>query len=214
MRGVMAPPQGRYCFAETDARGNFRLRNHSQTIFFAHGDFQPLTKIVEYSTRRIEVALDKANGTWVVPDCKTSVNYREHPGDFVELSYFYISFFVPVSKDIQFRKVSDADYTLYTFGYGARESRHVLQGWFGLYAADLSSSEKLLIKSVEFNERWARVGAFNARDMRGRSSDGKRWRFFSIDASAIFYENAPEEAASKFDGLLDHMCYQDRIIKK
>jgi hypothetical protein len=217
MRGTYAPPEGRYNFAETDANGNFKLLSHGRAIYFRRPDLQPLTKVMNYSARKIEVVLENVSGTWLVPACTDLIEYQRHPRDYAELSGIFLPLFVLRDKDIEIKKVKDIDYVAYYLGYGTKESRQWLQAWFGPNAVYLSTTERLLVKSSEFSERWARIGDGDASDidMRGRFADGRQWRFIGLGGgSAIFYEDASPELAASFDGLLDNMCHQFHVLRK
>jgi hypothetical protein len=209
-RGTIAPRQGRRFYEETDSRGRFRLANHGRAIYFQHRDFQPLTKIIDYSASRVDVVLEAEHDVWDVPNCAGSAEYQKNKDDYVEMQY--PSIFLPRPREVHFKRVKDVDYVLYIFAYGPSERRNALQGWFGPYAADESVSAKSLVKSTTFNERWAKFGDLKALDIYGQTTDGKHWRYLSFGTSAIFYEDASQEAASIFDDMLGRSCHETRKL--
>jgi len=210
-RGIIAPREGRRFSEKTDSQGRFKLRNHGQAIYFRYQAFQPLTKIIEYATSRIDVVLEPEYDSWNVPSCTDSVDYRKNKDKYVEMRNFLgPSLFVPRADGVQSKKVRDIDYVLYVFTYGPSKRREALQGWFGLYAADLSVSARSLVRSTNFKERRAKFGDREALDIYGQTTDGKYWHYVSFWSNAIFYEDASKDAANKFDDMLSRMCYETR----
>jgi hypothetical protein len=61
---------------------------------------------------------------------------------------------------------------------------------------------------MNFSERRAKFGDYEALDIYGQTTDGKHWHYFSFETNAIFYEDASKEAASIFDEMLAKMCYE------
>ena|ERR1700687_3521230 len=210
-RGTIAPKLGRRFSEETDSRGRFKLRNHGQVIYFGHPGFQPLAKVIEYSAQVVDVVLEPEHDTWVIPICAGSEQYQRNRRAYVEIKDLLVhSLFLPHPPEVQFKKVSDVDYVLYIFAYGPRERSFVLQGWFGLNAADESLSARSLVKSTNFSERRAKFGDYEALDIYGQTTDGKHWHYFSLETNAIFYEDASIEAARIFDEILHKICYEKR----
>jgi hypothetical protein len=208
-RGTMAPKDGRRFDELTDSRGRFSLRNHGRVVYFGHRDFQPLAKVIDYSTSRVNVVLEAEHNNWDVPLCAGSTAYQKNKDHFVSIqSFLYPSLFLPQPRGVKFKKVRDVDYELYIFAYGPSEQGNVLQGWFGLNAADYSVSAESLVKSTNFKERWAKFGDVSALEIYGQSMEGKYWRYLSFDTSALFYKDASKEAADVFDDMLQKICYQ------
>lgn len=207
--GMIAPKAGRRFSEKTDSRGRFRLRNHGQAIFFQHPDFQPLTRVIQYSTSRLDVVVEPDHDAWGVPICTGSVEYQKNKDEYVEIKDpFSLALFLPRPREVEFKRATDVDYVRYVFAYGPSEHRNTLQGWFGLNAADRSVSARSLIKSMNFNERWAKFGDLRALDIFGQTTDGKYWHYLCFSTSAIFYEDTSKEAASVFDDMFSKTCYE------
>jgi hypothetical protein len=207
--GTIMPPEGRSFTDRTDDQGRFKLRGHGQAVYFQRRDLQPLTKVIDYSQRVLDVVLMPAHVGWAAARCSESADYRRQSGEFEKLSSpFRWSFFVPREPTVRFKRIRDVDYIEYLFWYGSGENRSYLQGWFGLNAADKSISESSLVKSTTFEERWADLGIWLSHDIYGRTSEGMRWRYLSLETSAIYYETATDKAADVFDHMLSRICYE------
>ncbi len=181
--------------ATTDKTGAFKLSNHGRIIYFKHQDLRPLTKVVELSAKRLEVAMqDAASSTWKLPLCSED-----------KLQRVGFNFMVKVPDDVVVEKGDRFGNEVYFFGYYVGEQSEVMVNW-----TDSTSDEpgdKYLLDSTEFSERLWTSGKTTGYETRGVMSNGQLWRRISFRWGAISYQGNSKESAKVFDKIMDNMCF-------
>jgi hypothetical protein len=69
-------------------------------------------------------------------------------------------------------------------------------------------SDDWIITSAETSSRSWRYGDAEGLDLRGRSKEGKFWRYFGTYGIGLSYKEASKEAADYFDRIMDSACHR------
>lgn len=189
--------------ATTDSNGFFRLPSHGQLVYFHRDDLRPLTRIVDLSTKHIDVTMeDNARTLWKVPPCS--------PGD--KSNRAGIGFMIEVPANVMVKKdeqrFQDGGYF---YGYRLGEQIEAMVNWWE--STSLEPEEKYLLDSKEFSQRMWISGDNRGYEFRGTLSDGKAWRRISLRNGAITYQGHSKEAAKIFDSMIDSMCFDASAVK-
>lgn len=189
--------------AATDQNGFFKIPDHGQIVFFKRQDLRPLTKVIDLSTKQIEIVMeDGARSTWKVPLCSSLADNRQRVG---------IGFKVAVPENVLSKKVIKFDQDVYYYGYDLGERYEVMANWWG--ASSIEPDDKFVLGSKDITERTWTSGKITGYEIRGVKADGKMWRRVSFSGGAIAYQKNSKESATAFDSLIDGMCFDESEIK-
>ena len=115
-----------------------------------------------------------------------------------------VEFYVPMSAHLT--KTTDADYLEYHVRYGPTSEKVWLNFTFGPMVGGYSPHD-VQGRTIRWTSRKWQCNRIEGSDVRGVSSDGRRWRYINILASGFAaYESVDAKAADYFDGILDTMC--------
>jgi hypothetical protein len=183
---------------ETDDRGMFSLPHFEKIMAFRRDGFRPLTRIVDPSTKRLDVVLENAAATeWVIPRCAAN--------DKSGRIGFRLRLRVP--KQAIARKARDVDYEDLAIGYGPKSNRVWLTGITGPYSGAFGFPPYAwILNATEFSERSYKAGEIEGADLRGRMRDGTYWRYVGRLGESIEYSSLSKEQAAFFDRIIDGAC--------
>jgi hypothetical protein len=188
----------------TDSNGLFKLPSHGRVVYFRREDLRPLTKILDLSTKKIEVTMeDGAASLWKIPTCTSVGNKANRMG---------VGFKVVVPNNVMVKKDDGRfEHGGYFFGYDIHGQIETMINWWE--STSLEPSEKFLLESKEFSQRLWISGKFSGLEFRGLTADGKLWRRVSIRNGAITYQGNQKQSAEVFDAMIDSMCFDDSAVK-
>jgi hypothetical protein len=115
-----------------------------------------------------------------------------------------VEFYIPPSAHLT--ETTDADYVDYSVRYGPSRQKMWLNFMFGPMVGEYSAHN---VQSGAIRWIWRKwtCNGIEGNDVRGRSSDGARWRYINIPTSGFAaYEGVAAKAADYFNGILDTMC--------
>lgn len=179
----------------TNGSGGFALNNVGRVICFRKSGFQPYVTVRESSDSNTDAALRSATPTPPFPECTGKLSRRKRGG-------MQILFDVP--RGAKVKQLNDADTwkDVITFSKNPTE-RMVIES--GIMLGGLTfPDEWLLLNASSVTGRWLDAGA--AMDFRGRTKEGRQWRFLGSAFSIATYNNADPDAARFFDGIIDSAC--------
>ena len=182
---------------ETDNKGGFSLPRHGKVICFRGVGVRPLTRIVDETISTLDVVLEEAAATQLgLPDCS-----RERiPG-----KYLGQSLRLPIPQGAEFHEGFDVDYGYFSIGYISEKNRIWIEGIYGTMATIGIPPEEWILEAKEFTER-SYTGAGTGADIRGRTKDGKYWRYIGGLGESIEYSGVTEDGAAFFDKIIDSAC--------
>jgi hypothetical protein len=198
---------------KTDEKGTFeisffRSQMLGNVISFRLSGYKPISKILDAKTETLEVILEHAAGSnWAVSQCTEKENLEKRKGFWAK----YLWFRLP--EDVMHKESKDVDYKEDFFIYGAKDKRERLVMMEGHFASSGKPLDRLYLSSKEFDERLVKVGNAEWLDVRGKTSDGKRWRWVG-GISFVSYEDVSDEAAAYFDKVIDSVCWKERKFKQ
>jgi hypothetical protein len=183
--------------AETDNNGFFSLPRPGRVICFRRAGFRPLTKIVDETISTLDVVLEEVTATELgLSDCSRVRNAGKRVGQSLRL---------PVPKGADSHEGFDVDHGYFSIGYISERNRIWLEGIYGPMATIGIPPEEWILEAKEFTER-SYTGAVTGADMRGRSKDGKYWRYIGGLGESIKYSGVTEDIAAFFDKIIDNAC--------
>jgi hypothetical protein len=197
---------------ETDEKGTFavpifRLKTTGTVIAIRANGYKPASKIVEPTTETLDVVLqENPGGNRTIPECTTKENSEKRQ------SFWWGGLWFRIPGKLKHKKVTDVDYIENNYMYEVKGSKEWLSIMEGHMASGGRPLDKTYLSSTEFEESLVTVGEAEFLDAIGRTTDGKRWRWFG-GISFVSYENVSDEAANYFDQMIDSVCRKERIVK-
>jgi hypothetical protein len=191
---------------KSDKDGIFRIKKilHQEMIWFSRSGYKPLLMTITGS--KMNIVLEKAGfreSEWVLSWCPPIEKKGRYIGD-------NLNVFVP--KAIRIYESTGADYWMVAILHGPEKERltfgsgptwtHGFPDW-AKTLPDLVSRE-VIIGDPSDNESYSHEAV--ASDVRGRSKDGKFWRFTGDCFEALEYEGVTKEDAEEFDKIIDTLC--------
>jgi hypothetical protein len=195
---------------ETDSQGKFKLPDHSRVVFFRHGNFRPLSKIVDLATTNLDVVLEESTGSELkVSVCPTTSEFGERVG-------FEMKFLI--TGEMAVTVVNGAHGRI--FHIFDKKDEHVplkerelmvLEGGY----SEFYPEEELLLSASGYAERWWMFGLEKGGvDIQGRGKNGSWWRWTGLLKNPITYRNVSERKAKAFDKIIDSMCLDPEILER
>lgn len=115
-----------------------------------------------------------------------------------------VEFYIPPSAHLT--ETTDADYVDYSVQYSPGREKMWLKFTVGPMVGEYSPHDAQS-RAIRWTWRKWTCNGIEGNDVRGRSSDGARWRYINIPASGFAaYEGVGARPADYFDGILDTMC--------
>jgi hypothetical protein len=115
-----------------------------------------------------------------------------------------VQFYIPPFAHLT--ETTDADYVDYSVRYGPRRQKIWLNFMFGPMVGGYAPHD-VQSGAIQWTRRKWTCNGIEGSDMRGLSSDGRRWRHINIPTSGFAaYKSVTAKAADYFDGILDTMC--------
>ncbi len=195
--GVTVRAAQTYC--ETDEKGRFRIQLPSDSIKFCcvlqfkKKGYRTLTKVVDPASGTLDIMLQPGEQKWVPPDWNPSDSRRVGA---------QMRFLVP--KGAKVKRGRDVDYWTIAVGFGSGKNRE----WMEIGGGPTWSSGLPIVSDmtslIEVSERDMVCGIYGI-DIRGRTRNGKRWRFAGTWGETVTYRDASEQAARFFDSIIDGM---------
>ena len=117
---------------------------------------------------------------------------------------------LPLPRGAVVKRITDADYSAYSIGFGAKQDRAWLSGVHGPLVSGEKAPEAWLSSSAEVSQRVWRHRKYEGIDARGKLTNGNYWRYFGQYGEVIQYYDVSAEAAAYFDSLIDKVCIAER----
>ncbi len=184
-------------WAITDLTGSFRITEYGKVLFFLHPGFRPLVRLLNESTRRVDVVLEEEpeSTTWSIPVC-IGIN-MDRVGGQLQL---------PLPKWAKVEQFIGTDYSgaRITQAHGVGQDELIV--FWGPTAASGFPAEKYVLTATDLETRTYKSGYLRGVDMRGHSADGKYWRLVGSTTDQISYYDASLSSAQAFDDAISHTC--------
>jgi hypothetical protein len=193
-----------YCRADmettTNEKGQFRLYDRGRVIFLQHNGYRPVVLVSEGLKNEIEIVMEEAKQTeWLIPPCGQELGGRQLRIARLRLQH---------PSGAQVKKGRDIDYEDFSIAYGQGNDQQYLYAIWGPMASHGFPPDSWISASVGFTSRSWRFGEAVGMDVRGRSKEGKFWRYFGTYGIGLSYKEASKEAADYFDRIMDSACHQ------
>lgn len=181
----------------TRADGTFRIRTEASAVVFRHQNFASVFRRTD--------GLKDAQIRMLPLSPKAFPVCRGHHFD-ETTNALRFSFNIPDTPGVsRLAPASDIDYTTRSYLLNANRSAFMLHGrgyaWSTGFPLD-----SVVWASVEYDESVFEIGAIRIVDARGRTADGKRWRFLGRFTETISYGPLPPQEAAIFDRAIDGVC--------
>lgn len=190
--------------AETDVAGSFNLRPPSsadcgKVVFFWAAGFLPQIKIVDESTKEIHAVLEESpsHGRIILACSETRTNGRR-------LGWLLR---VPVPRGASVERSRGLHGAGWNIKVRSKKRRIKLNGYGGQYAHSYPSDD-LILTATELTIQTWRSGKEEGVDLRGRASDGTRWRYFAVFGEEVQYSGVSDEEANMLDNIIDGACVE------
>jgi hypothetical protein len=174
----------------TDASGRFHMSRPDLLVRFSKEGYNPTTISTGAITN--DIVLKSTTSSWRPPVCSRSAAGRF--GERMRFAYANGTRLI-TGSDIDYRTVSVrfAGATL-TFGTGPH------------WTSGLPSPSVLKEADLEERDVWTPWGS-PAAEYRGRGANGTHWRLILIMSESIGYDGASAAAATRFDAIIDSVCF-------
>ncbi|MEP7273060.1 MAG: hypothetical protein ABI882_16290 [Acidobacteriota bacterium] len=136
---------------------------------------------------------------WVIPSCEQKLAGNK-------ISIARLQLLIP--SGAREKRGRDIDYEDFSVAYGQGNDQQYLYGIWGPMASRGFPSDSWIVSSAEIAPRSWRFGDAGGLDLRGRSKEGKFWRYFGTYGIGLSYKEASKEAAEYFDRIMGSACYQ------
>lgn len=189
--------------ATTNSEGHFRLEQPGRVVHFSQSGLQPKTIVLGDQLSEIQVAMDSATNSLVIPVCEEPASGHQRIG----WGNYGLQFSVPTREVKILGGKPDVDYVRY--GIKPKGSKAYLELWFGGNAAATDADDDQFIDSVEFAERNVVFpdGSIVGKDSSGRLRNGRSWRHVAVMVQgAAIYRDATQEDAKVFDQIIGSIC--------
>ena len=195
--GVTVRAAEKYC--ETDEKGRYRIQLPSTStdfccvLQFKKQGYRTLTKAADPVSGVLDIILQTGESKWAPPDWNPSVPKRVGA---------QMRFLVP--KGTKVKRGRDVDYWTIAVGFGSHKNLEWMQLGGGPTWSSGLPLKSDMTSLVEISERDMVCGIYGI-DIRGRTKEGKRWRFVGTWGETATYRDASEQAARFFDSIIDGM---------
>lgn len=173
----------------TDDQGNFELKGVGRVIFFTAPKFEALTHIRGLQESSFEVALKPTVGGLQPAVCPNG----EESGK----RYGYWSLFL-IPRGARVKRHNGDDTWDIDFYFPRSKTKEHANLWSGALMGNDLVEERLVLDASSFSQR--------GYDWRGKSREGKNWRWTSFYGNLVRYEDASDDAARFFDRVIDSVC--------
>jgi hypothetical protein len=187
----------------TNSEGYFRLEQPGRVVHFSQSGLQPKTIVLGEQLSEIQVAMDSATNSLVMPICEEPASGHKRIG----WGNYGLQFSVSTHEAKILGGKPVADYVRYAIK--PRGSKAYLELWFGVYATESDADDDQFIDSVEFAERNVVFsdGSIVGKDSSGRLRNGRSWRHAAVlGQGAAIYRDATQEDAKVFDQIISSIC--------
>lgn len=175
--------------SKTDDQGHFELKNVGRVVFFVAPKFEVLTKTRAALQSPLEVSLKPDLKEHWPATCSADLKAGKRYGTF-------FLFLMPQGTKMKHHHDVDTWDLVADFPH-SKTGEHLIL-WSGPMLGDGFVPEEMILQSDSFSQRGF--------DWRGRSHEGKNWRWFSSHEDLIHYEDASDDAAHFFDEIIDSVC--------
>lgn len=181
----------------TDASGHFDLSTRAPAFVIRKDGYEGVFVRTEDAS---EIQITLKNSTVTLPACSEKSTCTSLDG-------FDSAFCFPhIDKMKVSDQSNDIDYGNRIYSIGSGKSRQTMQHAAGpMWGVGLPYDGDVW-GSVEYSERTYRYGEGFIVDARGKTKDGKLWRFVGRFGESAAYQNVDQEAAAQFDRVLDGVC--------
>jgi len=199
---IVRGPQTVDC--RTDENGRFSMRVPSDPVFccvvqFRQKGYRTVTKAIDPQIGTLDVVLKPGESLWIPRTWDPSDSKR-----------IGITMRLAVPKGATIKRGHDVDYWTVSVGFGPKKNREWMQiGGGPTWSLGLPSKGDMA-SSIEIAER--DMGCWDGIDIRGRSNDGRRWRFTGMWGETIRYNGVSEKAAMFFDSIIDGLCCDPEAV--
>lgn len=183
----------------TKSDGTYQTSRPGKVIFLHKPGYRPHVLLTEKLSGRVEVALEDASfSEWRISSCGKEEKLKK-----LILGNLVVS----VLDRAEINLSDDIDYASRAVFYDSGKKERL--DWIhGPHATGGFPPDKWIVSSSEFAIRSCRFDGSEGIDIRGRSIEGKYWRFFGIFGTVISYHDASTDASAFFDRILDSVCFQ------
>jgi hypothetical protein len=189
---------------KSDKDGGYRVQkvpSRQEMIWVSHSGFKPvLSPINGLSMDVVLESADPSKAQWILPRCKL---FNEENGRYVGDGRLRV--FVPEKTHIH--TSTGSDYWMVSITHGPeKELFRIGAGptWSMLgFPSWPETVKELVVREVILPDD----NSVNLMvDIRGRSTDGKFWRFTGDSFESRQYEAVSKEAGDEFDRIIDSLC--------
>ena len=187
----------------TNSEGHFHLEQPGRVVHFSQSGLQPKTIVLGDQLSEIQVAMDPATNSLVMPICEQPASGQKRIG----WGDRGLQFSVSTHEVKILGGKPDVDYVRYAIK--PKGSKAYLELWFGVYATESDADDDQFIDSVEFAERNVVFpdGSIVGKDSSGRLRNGRSWRHAAVvGQGAAIYRDATQEDAKVFDQIIGSIC--------
>jgi hypothetical protein len=175
--------------SKTDDQGHFELKNVGRAVFFVAPKFEVLTHIRASQESSLEVSLKPDLEDHSPATCSAEAKGGKRYGTGV-------LFLVP--QGVKTRRHNGTDTWDLVVDFPHTRTGEQLMLWSGPMLGDGFVPEETILAASSFSQKRF--------DWRGKSREGKNWRWFSSTQDLIHYESASDAAARFFDRIIDSAC--------
>lgn len=183
----------------TNADGRFELQTKAPALVLRKDGYRSHFMQVS-ATVQARVILDPAESAGTPKGCTTASHCESIEGWGAEFCFPKVAGVRPSSQG------HDIDYGIRSYIVTAANEPAGIRHGSGPFWSFGTPDDTDVWKSVEYSEVSYAAGKLQILDARGRTSDGRRWRYVGRFGESATYRGVNEDAARLLDRVLDGMC--------
>jgi hypothetical protein len=184
----------------SDASGHFRLSTRAPSFVVRKEGYNSVF-VRTTSTNPVVVTLTESR--YSAPRCPNKSACDSVAG-------FGARFCFPRIEGVKVSKrVNDVDYGQRTFSVRTKHGRGTISYGSGPQWSLGWPPDEDVWRSVEYSERIYAAKGAEVLDARGKTADGKLWRYLGTFGESASYEGVDAESAALLDKVLDGFCFLD-----